>query len=286
MKKSFSIILGIVVIIMAIVLVALNRPSDTALNDEGVAQASPGSATYIIDDTPVSLVNGRAEQLTGDPQIRTITTLFEATTKGDVNADGTEDTVVILTRTLGGSGTFYYAAAALKNDTGYQGTNAILLGDRIAPQTAEVRDGFIIVNYADRNEGEPMTTPPSLGVSKYLRMQGMTLVEVAVSNPLIQVQNVVPGQTVTSPLTVTGIAKGNWYFEASFPVEVRDMNNVLLTQAPAQAQADWMTTNFVPFSVTLTFTSVPGQPGTIILRKDNPSGEPQNDDSISIPVIF
>ena len=66
---------------------------------------------------------------------KTITKIFEALAKGDVNNDGTEDVVVILTQNLGGSETFYYVAVALNLESDYQGTDAILLGDRIAPQT-------------------------------------------------------------------------------------------------------------------------------------------------------
>ncbi|MBP7134393.1 hypothetical protein KBA73_04210, partial [Patescibacteria group bacterium] len=73
---------------------------------------------------------------------------------------------------------------------------------------------------------------------------------------------------------------------ASFPVELRDANNLLLFQGPAQAQGNWMTTNFVPFSIVLTFPTPTTATGSLILRKDNPSGEPQNDDQLVIPVTF
>lgn len=103
---------------------------------------------------------------------------------------------------------------------------------------------------------------------------------------LIHVDNVMPGTQVSSPLTITGKARGNWYFEASFPVKLVDANNVQLALQPAQAQSDWMTTDFVPFSVTLTYPTPATPTGTLILMKDNPSGEPQFDDQIAIPVTF
>lgn len=46
-----------------------------------------------------------------------------------------------------------------------------------------------------------------------------------------------------------------------------------------------MTEEFVPFTATLRFTS-PGGHGTLILRKDNPSGLPEHDDALVIPVRF
>jgi hypothetical protein len=96
-----------------------------------------------------------------------------------------------------------------------------------------------------------------------------------------------PGSQIASPLQVTGRARGNWYFEASFPVILKTAGGAVLATVPAQAQGDWMTTDWVPFTATLVFTPpAPGSSGTLILQKDNPSGEPQYDDSRTIPVVF
>ena len=97
---------------------------------------------------------------------------------GDLNGDTTPDVAFILTQDSGGSGTFYYVVAALKTSDGYQGTNAVLLGDRVAPQTTEIKSGELIVSYADRKASEPLTAAPSVGVSKYLQVQGTMLTEV------------------------------------------------------------------------------------------------------------
>lgn len=96
----------------------------------------------------------------------------------------------------------------------------------------------------------------------------------------------VPGAMAKSPLKVTGKARGTWFFEASFPVELKDMNGQQLAIVPAQALSDWMTTDWVPFEVTLTFsvTATTTDMGTLILHRDNPSGEPQNADSRSMSV--
>lgn len=110
---------------------------------------------------------------------------------------------------------------------------------------------------------------------------------------LIRVESLTARDLVASPLTVTGRARGNWYFEASFPVKLLDADGNVLVEHYAQAQGDpvtgevnWMTTDFVSFSATLTFTMPATETGTLILQKDNPSGEPQFDDSLSIPVRF
>lgn len=91
---------------------------------------------------------------------------------------------------------------------------------------------------------------------------------------------------VSSPLTVTGQAKGTWYFEASFPVRLLDGNGNEIAITPAQAQGDWMTEDFVPFVATLSFAKPTTPTGTLILENDNPSGDPARAMQIAIPVRF
>jgi hypothetical protein len=102
----------------------------------------------------------------------------------------------------------------------------------------------------------------------------------------VQNVNVKAGDTVASPLQVTGEARGTWYFEASFPVKIYDANGKLLGSVPAEAQSDWMTENFVPFNALLIFTNSTTEAGTLVLEKDNPSGLPANAGQIEIPVRF
>lgn len=98
--------------------------------------------------------------------------------------------------------------------------------------------------------------------------------------------NIQPGGKMTSPFTLTGSASG-WYFEASFPVQLKDEQGKVIAEGPAQAQSDWMTSDFVPFKITLTFPAQQaGSKGTLILHNDNASGLPENDKSIEIPVTF
>jgi hypothetical protein len=92
-----------------------------------------------------------------------------------------------------------------------------------------------------------------------------------------------PGGTVLPNFTITGEARGTWYFEADFPVEVRDPDGHVVGRGIAQAQGEWMTTNFVPFSAPIVVENYSG-PATLILHKDNPSGLPEHDDSVSFPI--
>ncbi len=94
------------------------------------------------------------------------------------------------------------------------------------------------------------------------------------------------GDTAGSPLVVSGIARGSWFFEASFPVRVLDGNGNQLVAVPAQAQGDWTGENFVPFVATLNFNIGDLKEGKVIFVRDNPSGLPSGEASVEIPVKF
>lgn len=113
------------------------------------------------------------------------------------------------------------------------------------------------------------------------------------NSDMIALTSPLPEGVVTSPLTITGQARGSWYFEASFPVMLTNWDGLIIAEGPATASSDWMTSEFVPFTASLTYTNPykAGDPdfmkrGTLILKNDNPSGLPENDRAIEIPVRF
>lgn len=95
-----------------------------------------------------------------------------------------------------------------------------------------------------------------------------------------------PNTDIISPLSFSGKARGTWFFEASFPVHVKDANGNILGTGIAQAQGEWMTTDFVPFSGTVEFAASATDGGTVVFQKDNPSGLPEHDASVTVPVVF
>ncbi|QQR83477.1 hypothetical protein IPJ72_06860 [Candidatus Peregrinibacteria bacterium] len=102
----------------------------------------------------------------------------------------------------------------------------------------------------------------------------------------VRVSNLEADQTVSSPLVVEGEARGYWFFEADFPVEIVDTLGNRLGSGIASAQGDWMTEDFVPFTVTINFDAANATEGELVLKRDNPSGLPENDDEVRIPVRF
>ena len=94
------------------------------------------------------------------------------------------------------------------------------------------------------------------------------------------------GDTVKSPLIIKGKARGFWFFEASFPIRIYDNDGRELGVAAAQAQGEWMTTEFVSFEATLEFKNPATEKGFLVLEKDNPSGLPENADELRVPIRF
>ena len=103
---------------------------------------------------------------------------------------------------------------------------------------------------------------------------------------MITLDLVKPGVTVLPKFTVTGQARGTWYFEASFPVKLLDGTGKEIAATSAHAKGDWMTAEFVPFETTLVFIAPETSTGTLVFQKDNPSGLLEHDDSVSLPVRF
>ncbi len=94
------------------------------------------------------------------------------------------------------------------------------------------------------------------------------------------------GDTITSPLIVSGKAWGSWFFEGVFPVRLVDGNGLEISRNQAHAQEEWTVADFVSFEATLKFQTPTTETGTLILEKDNPSGLPQNAEVVEISITF
>ena len=127
---------------------------------------------------------------------------------------------------------------------------------------------------------------PTPVLTKTLQVKYKDLIEVYSPLP-----NAVIALTSKNKLEIKGQARGTWYFEGTFPVELVNVLGDTITKGIAHADGEWMTTEFVPFTVELTIPSAvtleqTGKSGMIILKKDNPSGDPGKDDAFEVPVQF
>jgi hypothetical protein len=153
--------------------------------------ADPLNATYSIEGDTIRLQGGRSEiATTPHSAITKKTAVYGKTVYGDLNGDGNEDAAILLIHDPGGSGTFFYVAGALNIHGEFQGTNAVLLGDRITPRDLQIRNGVLITKYADRRPGEPMAATPSVHTSQYLILKDAQLAGIA---PLEEGDKIVEG---------------------------------------------------------------------------------------------
>lgn len=126
----------------------------------------------------------------------------------------------------------------------------------------------------------PATNTSTTGVHATPIVGGTETVDIRIAQPLIN-------QVVSSPLTISGQAKGTWFFEATAPVSLMDASGKKIAEGHITATGDWMTTNFVPFTGTLswaTSTSATTTAGTLVFMNDNPSGDPALQKTVTVPV--
>lgn len=154
----------ITVITLTTMILISARSAGTDTQSAGTTPAY-AQIPYLVDGRAVTMGKGGAAY-------------FGNEASGDADGDGDVDTAFLFTVDAEGSGTFFYFAVALKNDSGYTGTEAVLLGDRVAPQPTTFKDGLFVVNYADRQVGEPMTARPSMGISRWFAVSEGRLNEV------------------------------------------------------------------------------------------------------------
>ncbi len=172
MKKIF-----ILIIIVAIVsggYFLLSRSSttnNTPENKTTAFQPDPSSATFTIDNEPITLSHGARESEEGE-----ITLLDEKAT-GDLNNDNKADTALLLADSSIGSGVFIYVAAYVSGPVSYKGTNAVFVGDRISPQSLSIANGVVTFKYLDRKAEEPFSAEPTISITKQFFYKNSELVE-------------------------------------------------------------------------------------------------------------
>jgi len=171
-RKTFVIIL--VVAILLTVLLYL----DLKVEPNNKVRSIESNITYNFDGTPVAFSNGVSEELVPNSSEKITRHYFGNDVSGDLNGDNIADHAFIVTQSGSGSGTFFYLVVTLSSQGGFVGTNAVFLGDRIAPNTTFIRNGVITVNYGDRKPGEPFTAKPSIGISRHFLVRGTALVEI------------------------------------------------------------------------------------------------------------
>ncbi|MES2931398.1 MAG: hypothetical protein V4682_01725 [Patescibacteria group bacterium] len=149
MKKVLLIVVLAIGILVALFF-ALNAYIYSEKQGDGLPQDFK-EVTFTISGEPVSLKDGVAQARTnlGGDALTTIT-YFGNEIAHDVDGDGIEDMVFLITQETKAGNEYFYLAAALKRDDGYVGSQAVLIGDRIKPQSTDKGEGrSVIVNYVE-----------------------------------------------------------------------------------------------------------------------------------------
>jgi cytoskeletal protein RodZ len=136
------------------------------------------------------------------------------------------------------------------------------------------------------------TTPAPTSAQATTSVQSVTTASVPTassSQPLdtqVTVTTPAANATVSHSFEIAGTAPGAWFYEAVFPIQVRDANDDLVGSSQGQAQGDWTQPGLVTFTSQMTIDASYEGPANLILLKDNPSGLPQNIDSVTIPITI
>ncbi len=139
---------------------------------------------------------------------------------------------------------------------------------------------LLIIAVSCKNEKSSETTSPSTVTPEKKEVSNDTI------NDLLRVTHPAEGQLITSPLEITGEARGYWFFEATASVELLDGNMDQVVEKYITATGEWMTEDWVPFSDTINFEFPSTANGYLIMHKANASGLEEHAMSDTIPVKF
>lgn len=166
--------------------------------------ASPINTRFNINQREIELVEGYAQESAAPHSASKITTqVWGSPTIADVNADGQQDAVLILSQNVAGSGIFYYLVVATREGNNYQGGKGFLLGDRIQPQDILVHENRITVQFLDRLRSDAFSTPVSIPTEQILIYDIDT-------EQLIEVEQNFAGEADPSIMT---LGMKTWYWE-------------------------------------------------------------------------
>lgn len=165
-------------ILFAAAACSVDKPPESVLEPDQ-ADAGPLNTTYSIDGSQFALRDGHFEMpASPGSAAKTMLEIVGVPAFGDLNADGNADAALILVYQGGGSGTFYYLAAAINGEDGYRGTNALFLGDRVIPQFVGIQNRAIAAGFRDREPSESFASTPTIDVTRYAFLDGLDLIPV------------------------------------------------------------------------------------------------------------
>ena len=183
--------------------------------------------------------------------------------------------VLIIVVALGGTVYFLNRTPAteipvVEDNIAFEGDNVTITDDSISITPDSTTDSADVL----KNKPIAPTTKPIANVSVLGNKNDL----VSFSIPV--------GSAVSGIQTATGVVSGGYFFEGNIIVRILDGSKVVLRSTYGTATMDWMNTGPVSFTTNLDFTGITTGPSYIEIHNDNPSGLPQYDKSILIPVVI
>ncbi|MBI2024940.1 MAG: PQQ-dependent sugar dehydrogenase [Candidatus Harrisonbacteria bacterium] len=178
----------------------------------------------------------------------------------------------------------YHGSWNRSEATGYK-----IVRYKLAPGGAYIGEEDFITGWLTKNGkvlGRPVDIIAQPGGTAYISDDKAGVIYKVVYEDLYRLDNLKANDIISSPFTLKGTMRGFWFFEASFPVRLLDGNDKEIAVGIAMTSANWMTVDLVPFETKLEFSAPATANGTLVLQKDNPSGLPENDQEVRIPIRF
>jgi heat shock protein HslJ len=179
------------------------------------------SATYRgIQDRPVALVSGTWEGAPFHPDGAarpTVTLVDSVAPTGDLDGDGSPETVAVLAATGAGTGSNIYLAAMRATRDGLENVATALIGDRVQLISLAIDGGILVGELVQTREGEAMCCPTAR-VRRSWKLEGARLVELrAEDRGTVSIADLagtwklveLPGGQLPNGVTVTITFKGN-----------------------------------------------------------------------------
>jgi hypothetical protein len=139
-----------------------------------VNESEAANATYPSDNTASGLLRLRDGQYADDDLVSSELEALDAI--GDLDGDGTDDRVVLLVTSTGGSGIFRDLYVLRRLQGQLQVSAPALLGDRVAVNGLRVERGEVVVDLVVQGNDDPLCCPTQ-PVTYRFRLDGNALVE-------------------------------------------------------------------------------------------------------------